>query len=48
MNALGPYFPDSAPNRELSRIRNTLGGKNARPAAAAVNPMVPCTKSARK
>src|SRR6266498_2712470 len=48
MNAFGPYFPASAPKRELRNTRNSPGGMNARPAAAAVKPMVPCTKSARK
>src|SRR5438477_2433824 len=48
MNAFGPYRPASAPNRELRNTRNSPEGMNASPAAAAVNPMVPCTKSVMK
>src|SRR4029077_10874011 len=48
MNSFGPYFPDSAPKRELRNTRNSPEGTNARPAAAAVNPMVPCTNSVMK
>src|SRR5256885_1485138 len=48
MNAFGPYFPASAPNRELRNTRNSPDGMNARPAAAALNPTVPCTKIAMK
>src|SRR5436190_14809538 len=45
MNAFGPYFPASAPNRELRKTRNRPDGMNASPAAAAVNATVPWTKS---
>src|SRR6202795_2383093 len=45
MNILGPYFPDSAPNREKRNRRKRPDGMNARPAAGAVNPTAPCTKS---
>src|SRR5258706_1988003 len=40
MKTLGPYFPDSAPNRELKNTRNRPVGMNARPAHAAVEPEV--------
>src|SRR5437870_527567 len=45
MKAFGPYLPASAPNRELRNTRNRPEGMNASPAAAAVNPTVPCTNS---
>src|SRR2546430_13178654 len=45
MNAFGPYFPASAPNRELRKTRKRPEGLNGSPAAAAVNPTVPWTKS---
>ena len=45
MKAFGPYLPASAPNRELRNTRKRPEGMNASPAAAAVNPTVPCTNS---
>src|SRR5258708_18955981 len=45
MNTRGPYVAASAPNRELRKTRNSPDGMNASPAAAAVQPTVPCTNS---